>query len=312
MRWSKNFFFVTLFFSLSAGVSSFDKSPVTSAVIEGYENMYGFRNVPYELYLPNNEAKSADGYPLVIAMHGSTQDGMKFFDGKARTDKFVTSIIPEGLSRGYAVAIIDSFFQSGLAPHEKPKFPHAISYAQDLRDLLGKRGEINDREIFITGFSYGGHEIIRGLAYKAPYGGLKWAGAVAAEPDCNLFPPPQSVDFPLLVLKGAESHYPVYPCETMANEFMKYPNRIEVKAIPKVNHFWSLNGVKTNAVAFNGCSDDPVILGADGTFTRLSGQKMSYQDVFDTCLTMNGGKPKNYDQLDVAVNAVFDYFDSLR
>ena len=57
-----------------------------------------------------------------------------------------------------------------------------------------------------------------------------WAG-------CNLFHKPIKLSFPVLIIKGEESHYYIEPSKILEKELLKAGNKVKLVNIPKVNHF---------------------------------------------------------------------------
>ena len=50
------------------------------------------------------------------------------------------------------------------------------------------------------------------------------------------------LDFPILILKGEESHYYIEPCKILEKELLKKGNNVTIVVLPKANHFFSTNG----------------------------------------------------------------------
>ena len=75
-----------------------------------------------------------------------------------------------------------------------------------------------------------------------------WKALAAAEPDCNAFPEPKWVTYPILILKGKESHYKPKPCETFKTLFNKKGSKVSLKIFEKSNHYFSHNGKFTKAL----------------------------------------------------------------
>ena len=104
--------------------------------------------------------KKTDGkVPLIIHQHGSSRDGMKFKKWGGRTDEWGKRLVKEGLKRGYAVAVIDAFYNRKLKPTNKNKFPNAVHIAIKLAKIYSQDNRIEKSKIFYTGFSYGSSQV---------------------------------------------------------------------------------------------------------------------------------------------------------
>ena len=185
--------------------------------------------------------KNAGKLPLIITQHGSTRDGKKIQDGA--TDEYSTRIIKEGTKQGFAVAAIDAFYKKPVKANEKTRFPDALNYANELRKILIEDERFDKERFFYTGFSYGAQQVLKTIG--APYNNKNpnaWKAVASAEPGCNLFQKPVKLNFPVLIIKGEESHYYVEPCKILEQELLKEGNKVELVNIPKANHFFSTKG----------------------------------------------------------------------
>ena len=99
-------------------------------------------------------------FPLIIHQHGSARDGLEFEAWGGKTDEWGKRIVEAGLDRGYAVAVIDAFFERGIKPGDKLKFPQAVNIALKLGKILSDSEKIDGSKIFYTGFSYGAEEVL--------------------------------------------------------------------------------------------------------------------------------------------------------
>lgn len=196
-------------------------------VLELNERVYGTTEVPIETFYPAETERSV---PVIISQHGSERDGRSFTGGKGQTDEFTTRLINQATQNGYAVIALDAFYKKGIKASDKRKFPKAAEYARQIRDLVHKNPKLDSNNIFYTGFSYGGGEVLDEL-YRA-YSISKWNAIAAAEPGCNTFAEPQQLPTPILILKGDESHYPPKPCFTLAKLYNEEGNKVEVISYP--------------------------------------------------------------------------------
>ena len=251
--------------------------------------------------------KTAGKLPLIITQHGSTRDGKKIQDGA--TDEYSTRIIKEGTKQGFAVAAIDAFYKKPVTANEKTRFPDALNYANELRKILIKDERFDKERFFYTGFSYGAQQVLKTIG--APYNEKNpnaWKAVASAEPGCNLFQKPAKFNFPILIIKGEESHYYVEPCKILEQELLKVGNRVKLVNIPKANHFFSTKGQIVKGVAVNGCRYDPIVRMPDGTFRLYSGAEISRKEARKKCFTNESGKGKNRKKLNDAVNLTITFF----
>ena len=59
----------------------------------------------------------------------------------------------------------------------------------------------------------------------------------SAEPGCNLFHKPIKLSFPVLIIKGEESHYYIEPCKILEKELLKAGNKVKLVNIQKLITF---------------------------------------------------------------------------
>ena len=115
-----------------------------------YEHKYGKKAVPVQLSLPADPFIAP--YPLIITQHGSTPD-KNFTDGPGNTDAYSYRLTKMAIARGYAVAAIDAFYGKNLKSTDKRKFPLAQMYAEEVKNKLAVRRDIDGNKLFYTGFS---------------------------------------------------------------------------------------------------------------------------------------------------------------
>ncbi len=246
--------------------------------------------------------------PIIITQHGSTRDGKKIQDGA--TDEYSKRIIKEGTKRGFAVAAIDAFYKKPVKANEKTRFPDALNYANELRKILIKDERFDKEKVFYTGFSYGAQQVLKTIS--APYNNKNpnaWKAIASAEPGCNLFHRPVKFNFPVLIIKGEESHYYIEPCKILEKELIKKGNKVKLINIPKANHFFSTKGqIGKDGVAVNGCRYDPIVKMPNGIFRLYSGAEISRKAVMKKCITNESGKGKNRKKLDEAVKIAITFF----
>ncbi len=281
------------------------QAPVKEAlVLELTEPEYGSRPVPVELWIPST---GQPPYPLIITQHGSTRDGHRFEGGKGQTDVYSTRLMQAAVAQGFAVAALDAFFEKNITPSDKTRFPRASLYGVQLRNqLLARFAQLDAQNTFYTGFSYGGDTA---LAHLSPRNTTPWAGIAAAEAGCNTFQKPRPLPYPVLILKGTDSHYAPRPCQIAAEEHRKIGNRVQVALFEKANHYFSLNGQIVPGLAFNGCADNPVVIDdLAQTLTFHDGTPTTWPEVQKRCFRNQSGKGQTREKLDDAVLQVITFF----
>ena len=276
--------------------------------LELSEKKYGTSNVPIELIIPDNPIKKP--IPLIILQHGSSRDAGNISNGIVQTDVQMKKLSETALNTGFAVAIIDAFYEKNIKGNQKTKFPQAKVYAKQIASYFSKNPELDSNNFFYTGFSYGGHAALM-LINDLEFGDKrKWAGIVSLEPPCNIFHEPRNFITPILVLKGGESHYEPKPCKTMIDLYVSAGADASLKIFPKSNHFFSHNGKIVKGVAFNGCGDNPVIIGINNSLKFLDGSQANRKIVRKKCFTKTAGSGKSREDLKLAINTSIKFFKS--
>ena len=255
--------------------------------------------------------KTNEKVPLIIHQHGSSRDGMKFKKWGGRTDEWGKRLVKEGLKRGYAVAVIDAFYNRKLKPTNKNKFPNAVHIAIKLAKIYSQDNRIEKSQIFYTGFSYGSSQVLKFQDSRIQSQNPFRAG-VAAEPGCNIVSNPARTNFATLMIKGEESHYYPIACKTYYNMIKKVGNKIEYASIPKVNHFFSLNGKIVKGKAVNGCSKNILIRYADRSFKFQDGTPSNRRGRFKCFTKEAGGGEKNRAKLNDAIDLSLNFLDKYK
>ena len=266
----------------------------------------GKDDVIAQIHIPKDSNKKI---PLIIHQHGSSRDGMKFKKWGGRTDEWGKWLIKKGLERGYAVAVIDAFYKRGLKPTSKTKFPNSVRIALALGSFLSGDERFDKSKFFYTGFSYGAAQVMK-LQDQRLIDKNMFRAAVAAEPGCNAVSLPAKSNMATLIIKGDESHYYPVACEYYFKMIKKMGNTIEYVSIPKVNHFFSLNGTIGKGKAFNGCSKNIVIRYPNMTFKFADGTVTNRKEVIKKCMTKEsaGGENKR-EKLNEAIDIALDFID---
>ena len=250
--------------------------------------------------------------PVIITQHGSTRDGKKIKDGAI--DEYSKRIIKEGKKQGFAVAAIDAFYKKPIKPTDKNLFPNATNYANDLRKILEKDERFDKERFFYTGFSYGAEQVLKTIG--APFNiqnPNSWKAIAAAEPGCNLFNEPINLNFPVLIIKGEESHYYIEPCKILEKELSKKRNSVRLISIPKANHYFSTNGKIGKGIAVNGCRYNPIVKMSNGSLKMHDGTAITKRESRKKCLTKESGEGKNRKKLNDAVELTINFFiDNLK
>ena len=287
---------------------TFSQSFSETIKLELSEKKYGTSNVPIELIIPDNPIKKP--IPLIILQHGSSRDAGNISNGIVQTDVQMKKLSESALNNGFAVAIIDAFYKKNIKSNQKTKFPQAKLYAKQIASYFSKNPELDSNNFFYTGFSYGGHAALM-LINDLEFGDKrKWAGIVSLEPPCNIFHEPRNFITPILVLKGGESHYEPKPCKTMIDLYVSAGAVASLKIFPKSNHFFSHNGKIVKGVAFNGCGDNPVVVGITNSLKFLDGSQANRKLVRKKCFTKTAGSGKSREDLKLAINTSIKFFKS--
>lgn len=255
---------------------------------------------------------SRTALPAIITQHGSSRDGITFKGGEGRTDEFSSRLILEGTKRGFAVVAIDAFFGTQLKPNDKTEFPLALQYAIDLKNLLQRDPRFDAENFFYTGFSYGADQANRTFDGRLDFGEPSWKAVAAAEPGCNVISEPVLRFFPILIVKGTESHYHIQPCRTYETLLRRSGNDVTFSEIEGANHFFSSDGRITKGVAVNGCYDNPLIRKRDGTFAFADGTPATVDVFRERCFTDRAGAGKDRKYLDGVIRRILDFFEQAR
>ena len=246
-------------------------------------------------------------FPLIIHQHGSARDGFEFEEWGGTTDEWGKRIVDAGLDRGYAVAVIDAFYDRGIKPGDKLKFPSAVNIALKLGKILSDIEKIDGSKIFYTGFSYGAEQVLnlQGGRYSNQD---VFKAVVAAEPGCNVKPAPVATNLSTLIIKGSKSHYYPIACRSYF-EVIKKVNKVEYALIPEADHYFSLNSKIGKGKAFNGCSDNIILVYPSGTWKHLDGTLTNQKEARQKCMTNEAGGGKSREKLDEAINLALNFFD---
>ena len=294
-------------FSLSACVTSpAEKLAYTAEVFEFSGTSRGKEKPVIAMIAtpPGSKGK----LPLIITLHGSSRDGVTFPGGKGRTDEYSSRLMSEGTKRGFAVVALDAFYKTNIQPSEKTTFPNAHQYALDLKDILAKDRRFDTENFFYTGFSYGAGQVNKSVDIRTDFKSTPWRAVAAAEPGCNVISEPVKVSFPILMIKGSESHYYVEPCQYFARLLKSAGVSVELDVIEGANHFFSTDGRIVRGKAVNGCRFNPVIRKKD-CFEFADGSPATLQIIRQKCFTTMGGAGKNRLLLDGVIERVLDYFE---
>ena len=256
--------------------------------------------------------KSQGPFPVIISQHGSSRDGMRFPGGDGYTDEYSTRLIREGVKRGFAVVAIDAFYKTKLQPNQKGKFPDAFQYALDLKEILVKSPRFDRENIFFTGFSYGAAQVNKSVDIRADYKSTQWKAVASAEPGCNVISDPINVGFPILMIKGSDSHYYIEPCQYFERLLRKTGVDVTFTVIKESNHFFSTNGKNTKGIAVNGCRHNPVVRMQNGSMLFADGTRATRRLIRNRCFTREAGSGKNRAHLDLVINYILTFFEKHR
>ncbi len=265
-----------------------------------------------ELHLPQGSGP----FPLIITQHGSTRN-QDFQNGNGKTDDYSIEIVKQGLEAGFAVATPDSFYHMDISPSDKINFPIAMSFGVELKDILSQHPKIDKKNIFYTGFSFGGttslisltNETVQLSQYQLAQSNVPWKAVSPVEASCNFQFKPEKIDFKVLFVQGSESHYEPKPCiyyhDQLSN--LNLDDQIKIIIIEDANHYFSTDGKITKGVAANGCKDNPVII-TENEWMFADGEVTTRKDAFKSCLTDRAGNRGNLKKLPVAVKEVINFF----
>lgn len=262
-------------------------------------------DVVAQIHFPKNINKNL---PLIIHQHGSSRDGLKFKKWGGKTDEWGKRLASIATDRGYAVALLDTFYKRKLKPTDKEQFPNSVLAALELSYILSKDDRFDKSKIFYTGFSYGAGQVMKLQDERTAYNNI-FKAAVAAEPSCNVVSNPYQTKTATLMIKGEESHYYPVACKYYFNMIKKMGNKVEYVSIPKVNHFFSLNGSITKGKAVNGCSDNIVIRLSNRKFKFADGTPTNRKEVLEKCFTTEAGSGKTREKLDEAIDIALNFID---
>lgn len=250
--------------------------------------------------------------PVIITQHGSSRDGVVFTGGEGRTDEYSTRLIREGTKRGFAIVALDALYKTSIKPIDKGKFPNAFQYALDLKNFLATDSRFDQDNLFYTGFSYGASQVNKSIDIRTDFKSLPWRAVAAVEPGCNVISEPVKVSFPILLIKGSESHYYLEPCQYFERLLRAVGNEVTLSIIEGANHFFSTNGRITEGIAVNGCRFNPIIRKQDGTVQFSDGSPATRRLSKQKCYTKEAGSGKNRLLLDGVIDQVLDFFDAHR
>lgn len=259
-----------------------------------------------EVFIPSN---SLGKIPVIITQHGSTRSE-SFENGPGYTDIFSKELVKQGLKEGYAVVTIDAFYDKGLSPNSKNKFPNATPWGYRLKKILLDDPRFDANRFFYTGYSYGADTVTDSILPRFA-NQHQWRAIASAEGSCGVQPAARLLPYPVLFIKTAESHYPPAPCIYFSDKLKEAGTITEFFIIPKANHSFStygLGGIRSGGIASNGCTDNPVIKGPAG-FIHADGTQLRKGNAFDECVTNTSGGGGHPDKLSLAVSLIITFFN---
>jgi dienelactone hydrolase len=310
--------FVIIFFTLSLSLNSQAKIQIKKIKNKNIElikfqspdrKFPGKDDVVAQIHFPKEIKKKI---PVIIFQHGSSRDGMKFKRWGGKTDEMGKRIAKRGTEEGYAVVLVDAFYKKGIKPSNKRKFPQSIFYAIKLKNILSKDQRFDQNRFFYAGFSYGAATALKLYSSRLNKINPPWRAIAAAEPGCNTVEYPVKVSFPGLIIKGEESHYYLPACIYYHKLIQKAGNNVKLVTIPKVNHFFSLNGVIGKGVAVNGCTNNIALRYPDGSWKFADGKSTNRREITKKCFTKESGVGKTREKLDEAVDLTLNFFNNYK
>ena len=186
-----------------------------------------------------------------------------------------------------------------------------MQFILQLAKIYSQDNRIEKSQIFYTGFSYGSSQVLKFQDSRIQSQNPFRAG-VAAEPGCNIVSNPSRTNFATLIIKGEESHYYPVACKTYYKMIKKVGNKIEYASIPKVNHFFSLNGKIVKGKAVNGCSKNILIRYSDGSFKFQDGTPSNRRGRLKCFTEEAGGGEKNRAKLNDAIDLSLNFLDKYK
>ena len=99
-------------------------------IYELEEKKYGKSKVPIEIIMPSNPVRTP--IPLIITQHGSSRDAGNLSQSIVQTDEYSMRLVKIANENGFAIAVIDAFFNKGLKAKQKQKFPNASAYGRQV------------------------------------------------------------------------------------------------------------------------------------------------------------------------------------
>jgi len=267
------------------------------------------------LFFPEEKKEK---YPVIITQHGSSPTirigECSFFGGErcALTDTFSKKIIEEGTKAGFAVVAIDAFSELRVSKSDKTKFPQAWRYATRLKTILSDDKRIQADSVFYTGWSYGGHSVMRMLDTHM---NDSWKAIAPVEAGCQFQHTPIKQSYPTLFVMGADSHYSPTPCLYLNDQLKAIGNQSEAVVIPGVSHSFSTRGDRAapngGGISLSGCPNNFFIIDRQGNWTRRDGSPADARTAWTECTApgIGGGME---DKMSLAVSHVIGFFKSVK
>ena len=181
-----------------------------------------------------------------------------------------------------------------------------------IKNLLSEDPRFDPNRFYYSGFSYGAGNALKLYSPVLARANPPWKALVAAEPGCNTAQYPAKISSKGLIIKGEESHYYPPACIYYHKLLQKVGNDVELVTIPKVNHFFSLNGIIGKGVAVNGCTNNIALRYPDGSFKFADGTPTTRQEIIKKCITNESGVGKTREKLDEAIDLTINFFNKYK
>lgn len=273
------------------------------------QSRQSFNDVRAALFIPKN---TAPPYPLIVVQHGSSPTvslGNCSIFGKSndcvKTDEFSFKIMKKGLESKFAIVVIDAFTDINANKENKLSFPDATSYAHSLVAKISMDNRIDTKNIFYTGWSYGGFSVLNTIGYRSQ---KRWKAIAPVEAGCQYQPAAKLLPYPVLFVMGSNSHYPPKPCIYMSNKLIEAGTKSNAIIFENVDHYFGSGQSKSGvSKSLNGCTDNHVIID-NGVWRFLDGTLTNPDEAWIKCTTDIGFGGATSEKLDDVVDVVIEFF----
>ena len=89
----------------------------------------------------------------------------------------------------------------------------------------------------------------------------------------------------------------------------KVNNKVEYISIPKADHSFSSDRKTGSGKAFNGCSNNIILIYPDGIWKHMDGTLTSRKEAMTKCITNESGGSSTREKLNEAITIALNYID---